>query len=444
MFKRLKQMIYLSIIITITSLVIVQPNYIDAAKNLEITGESAILVDAETGKILFAKNPDMALPPASMTKIMTEYLVLEAIETGEINWDTTTQISDYAYDISADTSFSGVGLKKDKDYTVKSLYEAMAINSDNATTIALAELVGGTEGEFVKMMNQKAEEIGLPDYHFINSTGLENASLGENYPEGTKPDDVTLLSARSAALLAYDLINKFPAALEISSIPEIEFDGMMITNWNWMLPHEGNHLKQYYYEGIDGLKTGNTDLAGYCFTATAERSGNRLISVIMKTDNADLRFKETAKILDFGYENFKEKELYPAGYQLDDQKTLDVTKGKEKTISIAVDGTFTLPIQEGQADNYYIEYEIDKKLLDEDGKLIAPIEKGQKVGQAKLINTDESDPGFIINETNHDVHDIVTTETVEKSNWFMIMLNTVGEFIVDLFITIVNTVKGWF
>lgn len=173
-----------------------------------------------------------------MTKMMTEYLVHEAIEEGQISWDTTTQISDYPYSISANPAFSGVGLTQSQDYTVRELYEAMAINSDNATTIALAELIAGSEGEFVKMMNKKAEEMGLPDYKFVNSTGLANSSLGENVPEGTDPNANNLLSARSAALLAYNLINDYPEALDVSKVPSTEFDGQTIRNYNWMLPHD--------------------------------------------------------------------------------------------------------------------------------------------------------------------------------------------------------------
>lgn len=156
---------------------------VQAAENIEVEAESAIIVDAKTGKILFEKQSDLKLPPASMTKMMTEYLVLEAIKEGKINWDTTTQISDYAYWLSADPSFSGIGLIQDKNYTVRQLYEGMAIISDNATTVALAELVAGSEGEFVKMMNEKAVEMGLQEYKFVNSTGLSNLDLGENYPE---------------------------------------------------------------------------------------------------------------------------------------------------------------------------------------------------------------------------------------------------------------------
>src|SRR5699024_10214557 len=178
----------------IITAIIIQPFSAQSAEAFDLEAESAILVDAETGKVLYAKNADMALPPASMTKMMTEYLVWEAIESGAIDWDTTTQISDYAYEISADETFSGIGLTQSKDYTVKELYEALAVFSDNATTIALAELIAGSEGEFVKMMNDKAEEMGLPDYKFVNASGLDNESLGDNYPEGTDPDASNMLS----------------------------------------------------------------------------------------------------------------------------------------------------------------------------------------------------------------------------------------------------------
>lgn len=423
--------------------VILQPLSVGAQELIDIEAESAILVDAETGKVLYAKNPDMALPPASMTKMMTEYLVWEAIESGKISWDTTTQVSDYAYSISANTSFSGIGLRQNVDYTVKSLYEAMAINSDNATTIVLAELIAGSEGEFVKMMNSKAEEMGLPDFKFVNSTGLDNASLGENYPEGTDPNGTNLLSARSAALLAYNLINDFPESLNISSVPETEFDGHTIRNWNWMLPHDATFLRQYYYEGVDGLKTGYTDFAGYCFTGTVERNGKRLISVVMKTESEEARFIETAKLFDYGYSQFENKELFPAGYQLEDQLTLPVSKGKEKSVQIALKDGFSLPVKQGEEDLYRVVYHIDESLLNDKGELTAPIEKGDKVGTVELVYEGEHDYGFLKTNDQPLTVDLVTTSSVEKNNWFMITIGVIGEFFVNVFDTVVDTVKSW-
>src|SRR5690625_3524672 len=131
-----------------------------ANAEVDLTAGAAIVVDVDSGKILYAKNEDEQLPPASMTKMMTEYIVLEKINNGDINWEDEIEISDFVFDISANTSFSGIGLRKNVQYTVKDLYEAMAINSDNATTIALAELIAGSEGELVKLMNEKGEESG--------------------------------------------------------------------------------------------------------------------------------------------------------------------------------------------------------------------------------------------------------------------------------------------
>ena len=195
----------LTFLITMLTLSVIIPNTTQAAETLDIKAESAIIVDADTGKILYEKNADAVIPPASMVKMMTEYLVLDAIENGDITWDTTTQISDYAYSISGDSISSGIGLTQDKDYTVRELYNAMAINSDNGASIALAELIAGSEGEFVKRMNEKAVEMGINDAKFVNSTGLNNEHLGENYPEGTNPNDVNYISARSTALLAFNL-----------------------------------------------------------------------------------------------------------------------------------------------------------------------------------------------------------------------------------------------
>src|SRR5699024_2305086 len=158
---------------------------------------------------------------------------------------------------------------------------------------------------------------------------------------------------------AYHLINDYPKALEISSMPEVEFDGKTITNWNWMLPHNSVNFKQFHYEGIDGLKTGFTEIAGYCFTGTAERNGNRLISVVMKTKSEDQRFKETIKLMDYGYNNFEKVELFPAGYQIKGESTLPVTKGKEKTVDIEIKDAINIPIKKGEKDKYQIKYHLD-------------------------------------------------------------------------------------
>nr|WP_254434303.1 D-alanyl-D-alanine carboxypeptidase family protein [Halobacillus sp. Marseille-Q1614] len=415
------------------------------AKTVEIKADSAILVDADSGKILYEKDSDLTLPPASMAKMMTEYLVLEAIESGDITWETTTQISDYPYSISANASFSGVGLTQGQDYTVRELYEAMAINSDNATSIALAELIAGSESEFVKMMNEKAEELGMPDYQFVNATGLENRDLDGNHPEGTDPDGTNLLSARSAAILAYHLVNDYPEALEISSITDTTFDGQTIINYNWMLPEMPGYLAQFGYEGLDGLKTGFTDLAGYCFTGTAERDGQRLISVVMKTESEEARFEETKKLLNYGFEQFEQKELFSAGHQVDQNSTVEVSKGKESTVELETAAPITAPVKKGEEDQYEVKVNLSEKALDKNGNLEAPFDKGHKVGTAELVyNGEESYDDLQTGEPLRTEVDVVTTSGVEKANWFMLTIGAIGDFFGDIFNNAVDMVNGWF
>ena len=421
--------------------IIGQPSVI-YAKSFDLEAESAILVDAETGKVLYAKEPDLVLPPASMTKMMTEYLVWEAIENGQISWDTTTQISDYSYALSKDNTFSGVGLKQNKDYTVRELYEAMAINSDNATTVALAELIADSEGEFVKLMNQKAEEMGLTDFEFVNASGLDNESLDGNHPEGTEADATNLLSARSTALLAYHLVNDYPEALEISSIPETKFDEQDIRNWNWMLDHDASFLKQFHYEGVDGLKTGYTELAGNNFTGTAVRDEQRLITVVMNTESRESRFEETAKLLDYGFDNFKKEEIFPVGYQLPDESILTVDKGKKDTVDIATEEEVKMFIKDGDEENYSMKYHLDKDKINDEGEITAPIKKGEKVGTAEIVVEGE-DFGYIF-EGNDQQVDLVATDSVEKSNWFMLTLSAIGEFFANIFTSLIDMIKGWF
>ena len=422
-----------------------------SANTFDVDAKAAILVDAETGKILYGKNYDTMLGIASMTKMMTEYLVLEAIEEGQISWDTTTQISDYPYSISANPSFSGIGLIQNKPYTVEQLYEGMSIISDNATTIALAELIAGSEGEFVKMMNDKAEELGLPDYDFANSTGLNNSSLGENYPDGTDPDAETMLSARSVAMLAYHLVNDFPKALEFSSTLTSELDGQPLTNLNWMLPWQdvSQNFAQYYAEGVDGLKTGYTDLAGYSFTGTAQRNGKRLISVVMDVNVDGIthreakmgkRFEETKKLLDYGYSQFEEQELFEAGYQIEGESVLPVAKGKEEEVEIESKEAITEVIKIGDQENYQVTYKIDEDKMNEDGELIAPLEKGEKIGTMELAYSGNSDFGYLFDKEQVKSVDVVTSSAVEKQNWFMLMLGSIGDF----FSNLGKTIKGWF
>lgn len=207
---------------------------------LSINADAAILVEAETGRILYGKNIDKVLGIASMTKMMTEYLLLEAIEEGRVSWDQEYAVSEYAWKVSQDTNLSNVHLRRDGTYNIKELYEAMTIYSANAATIGIAETIAGSETNFVKMMNEKAEELGLEDFKFVNSSGLNNKDLKGHHPAGNE-DEENVMSARATAKLASALINDFPEVLETASTPRKTFregteDAIKMENWNWMLP----------------------------------------------------------------------------------------------------------------------------------------------------------------------------------------------------------------
>src|SRR5699024_11041560 len=305
-----------------------------------------------------------------------------------------------------------------------------------------AELIAGSEGEFVQLMNEKGEEMGLPEFEFVNSTGLDNKDLEDNHPEGTDPDGINQLSARSSALLAYHLVNDYPEALEISSIPETKFDDQTIRNWNYMLPHEAEYLEQYFYEGVDGLKTGFTELAQFSFTGTANRDEQRLITVVMRTESEEARFQETAKLLDHGFDEFERVELFPVGHQLENEETIPVSKGKDKEVPISINEGITIPVSSGEEDLYTLEYTLDEDKLNEDGELVAPIEEGEKVGTAELVyNGEEDDAGYIFGDA---AIDVVTEQPVEKSNWFMLSLGAIGDFFANLFTAAVDWIKGLF
>lgn len=190
---------------------------------LNIEAGAAILVEANSGKILYQKNADELLSIASMTKMMSEYLVHEAVDKGKLKWDQKIKVSEYAYKVSQDASLSNVALENGGSYTVKELYEAMAIFSANGATIALAEAIAGKEVDFVKMMNDKSKELGLKNYKFVNSTGLTNKDLKGMHPEGTTADEENKMSAKDVATLAQHLIKDYPKVLDTAKIPKKEF-----------------------------------------------------------------------------------------------------------------------------------------------------------------------------------------------------------------------------
>ncbi|PEE40461.1 serine hydrolase [Bacillus pseudomycoides] len=403
---------------------------------LNVEAGAAILVEADSGKILYQKNADELLAIASMTKMMSEYLVNEAVAKGKLKWDQKVKVSEYAHTISQDRSLSNVPLENGGSYTVKELYEAMAIYSANGATIALAEAIAGKEADFVKMMNDKAKELGLKNYKFVNSTGLTNHDLKGQQPEGTTPDEENKMSARDCAILAQHLIQDFPKVLETAKIPKKVFQEggkypIKMDNWNWMLK---GLVKEY--EGVDGLKTGSTPEAGDCFTGTAERNGMRLISVVIKTNSHTARFDETKKLFDYGFTNFEVKKVYPKGSTVKGHETVRVENAKDKDVTIQTKQAITLPMLKGSKDVYKTEF----KDVSKDKE--APIKKGTTLGQMVISPKDNNDPGFLLGKSLQ--VDLITKSEVEKANWFVRSMRGIGSFFSGIWNSAVDTVKGWF
>ena len=406
MHKMKKYLVFMLTLLLLFSSLLVP---VGAAPALDIAATAAILVDATSGKIFYAANIDEKLPPASMSKMMTEYLVQQAISNGDISWDDQVNISDYAFKISQNRSLSNVYLRVDESYSVQELYEAVAIYSANGATIALAEHVSGSEKEFVEQMNRTAKTLGMTNSSFVNASGLNNDSLQGFFHTGAEEDE-NIMSARDCALLAYHLINDYPAALTVSSIAKKVFkegtkDAIAMSNWNFMLPS-----LVYGYDGMDGLKTGYTSSAGNCFTGTAKRSDLRLISVVMGCTSQKARFQETAKLMDYGFANLEMQKVAASGYVLPGSEALPVKTGKEKVVPVALASDISTVTLKGSA----------KPVLSytEEAELVAPVAAGTEAATAKLVYTDGQE--FLNDELRaKESAKVVTTAEVKKANIFV-------------------------
>ncbi|MFB7160028.1 D-alanyl-D-alanine carboxypeptidase family protein [Lysinibacillus sp. NPDC056232] len=415
------------------------PAKANAETDLGLQVDAAILIDADSGKILYEQNADTSLGIASMTKMMTEYLLLDAIDAGTVKWDQEYHVTEYTYKMSQNRALSNVPLRRDGTYKIQELYEAMAIYSANAATVAIAETIAGTETEFVKLMNKKAEELGLTGYKFVNSTGLNNADLFGMQPAGTGPNDENVMPAKSVAKLAYHLLKDHPDVLKTSKIAKKTFregteDAIKMENWNFMLPG-----LIFQYQGVDGLKTGTTDFAGHCFTGTAERNGTRLISVVMKAVGEDpkkARFDETAKLFNYGFSQFSKQEIIPANYKFKDQETVKVTKGKENKVAIAVKEPISFMVKSSEKDLYKPKLVLDKKSLE------AEVKKDTVVGKVVIERSEGTDYGFI---DGKDLKaDVVTTEAVERASGISLFFQGIGSFFGNLWSSITDFVGGLF
>lgn len=358
----------------------------EETEDLAPNAKSAIMIEASTGEILFQKNKDEKLAPASMTKMMSMLLIMEEIENGNLKRNEMITTSEKASSMGGSQIFLKVGEKM----TVEDLLKGVAIASGNDAVVALAERVSGSEEQFVKRMNIRAKDLGLKNTNFINATGL----TADNHYS----------SAYDMSLIAKELV-KHEKILEFTSTYE-DYLRKDTKSPFWLV--NTNRLVRFK-EGVDGLKTGFTDEAGYCLTATMKKDNMRLITVVMKEENTSKRSADTTKMLDYGFN------IYMVQTILDEKTTIEKKKvelGKTLTTEIVPKENITI-LNKKSDDQKNITYKTNIN------KIIAPVKKGDKVGTIDII------------EDNNIISTIDATvkEDISKANILTIYLRNIKEII---------------
>ena len=320
----------------------------------QIAAKAWVLMDAGTGQVIVEHNSRERLAPASLTKMMTSYIVSREIEEGRISEDDTARVSEYAWKTGGWASGSSVmSLRPDTEASVIDLMRGVIIMSGNDASIVLAEHIAGTEQAFADIMNQQAEILGLEDTRFRNSTGL--------------PAEGHYTTAYDLALLAQALIRDFPEHYDIYSEKYFEYDGHRQPNRNRLLWRDST---------VDGVKTGHTEEAGYCLVASAKQEGMRLISVVLGTASEEVRARESQALLSYGFRYYETARLFEAGNVLVDNAR--VWYGDTDHISLVAGEDVYATIPRGSREELKTEVQVEPVLK-------APLEKGQELGRAKVV-----------------------------------------------------------
>ena len=313
-------------------------------QTLDIKAKSVVLMEPNTGKVLYESNSDEKLPPASITKIMSLLLVMEAIDRGDISLETVVTASEHACSMGG----SQIWLEPGETMTVNDLLKAAVIASANDACVALGETVAGSEEGFVALMNERAGELGMTNTHFVNCTGLD--------AEGhlTSAYDVALMSS---ALIKHDLIKDY-STVWMDTLRDGKSE---LVNTNKLVR---------FYEGTTGLKTGTTSTAKYCLSATAERNGLELVAVVMAGESSNDRFGGAKKLLDYGFANYNYSSI-DAG--LEGILKLEVLKGTQKTVEVSPQSTLNVLLPKSASGK------IERKTVLSEN-VTAPVKKGDVLG----------------------------------------------------------------
>ncbi len=312
-----------------------------------LSANSYILVDFNSNHVLVESNPDTRVEPASITKVMTSYVVFTELASGNIQLTDVVNVSEIAWRTGGSRMF----IEPKMEVTVEQLIKGMVIQSGNDASVALAEHLAGTEEAFAGLMNHYATQLGMTNSHFMNSTGL--------------PHEEHYTTARDVAALSIALIADFPEYYPWYSEKEYSFNNIRQHNRNNLLWRD---------PAVDGLKTGHTQAAGYCLAASAKRDGMRLVSVVLGSGSESSRVSESQSLLNYGFRFFETVQLYKAGQELADGK---VWKGEKEQIKLGIQDELFVTIPRGRYDDLDAQVEMRPEL-------IAPIAEGEEVGQISI------------------------------------------------------------
>ncbi|MBL8480252.1 MAG: D-alanyl-D-alanine carboxypeptidase [Sterolibacteriaceae bacterium] len=315
-----------------------------------LSARAWLLMDYASGQVLAAQEPDLKLEPASLTKVMTTYLVAEALQNKTLSLTQPVTVSERAWRTQGSRSFVPVN----KGVSVDDLFKGMVIQSGNDASVALAEAIGGTEDQFAAMMNRSAQRLGLKDSNFLNASG---------YFEGPAPTHYS--TARDMAKLAAALIRDHPETHALHAMKEYTYNGIRQHNRNRLLWADPT---------VDGLKTGHSSAAGYCLIATAKRGPRRLISVVLGTASEEARARDSLNLLNWGFTAFDAVKLYDKGQAI---SQLRVFKGAQNAVGAGFAEDFVISIPRGATDK------VGAQLVSRQ-PLLAPIAAGSQVGTLRL------------------------------------------------------------
>ncbi|MDR7856166.1 D-alanyl-D-alanine carboxypeptidase family protein [Tissierella sp.] len=359
-----------------------------AVEDLKINAKSALLMDVNTGEIIYSLNENDRLAPASITKIMTLLLAIEAVDSGRISLKDEVVISKHASGMGG----SQVYLEAGEIQIVEDLFKATSIRSANDAAVALAEFIAGSEEIFVNKMNDRAKSLGMKNTYFVNASGLPN----ENHY--TSAYDVALMSRE---LLKHDKVHDWLTIYMYDlAVGKTKSGIQTMVNTNRMIKE---------YEGTTGIKTGSTNEAGYCLSSSAKRGNLELISVVMGADNSKNRFNEAKKMLDYGFANYDSVSIGKKG---DTIATLPVEKGKLQEVEIILEKDIYVLLPKGEQGN------IEKEIILPD-QLDAPIIVGDEAGTLVLL----------LNGKEVDRIKLVSKSTIEKANLINILGRTINGYL---------------